>query len=108
MGVFYFPVGDLEEGKLKPVDMGGRDVLVTLVDGEAFAFSRQCPHEDSDLASAGQLVKGADGSPQLMCEGHSYCFDLRNGTCVAPKGGAPLSVLPVEEHEGAPHIKLEW
>jgi nitrite reductase/ring-hydroxylating ferredoxin subunit len=48
MGVSYIPVarvGDLMPGVMKEVDLGGRQVLLTLVEGKYFAFSRTCPHE---------------------------------------------------------------
>ena len=43
---------------MKEVDLGGRQVLLTFVEGKYFAFSKQCPHEEADLQSAGQLIDG--------------------------------------------------
>jgi 3-phenylpropionate/trans-cinnamate dioxygenase ferredoxin subunit len=107
MGVSFIPVariGELTAGAMKEVDLGGRQVLVTLIDGKYYAFSRQCPHEDADLKEAGQLLNG----PQLRCNNHSYCFDLKTGDCTLPKGGAPLTVLPAEERGEEICIRLEW
>ena len=106
MGVVYYPVaepGELAEGDMKPVDLGGREILVTMADGELFAFARQCPHEATNL-DTGEIMDG----PQLRCEGHNYCFDLRTGACVAPSGGPALAVLPLEEHAGKVCVRLEW
>jgi nitrite reductase/ring-hydroxylating ferredoxin subunit len=107
MGVSYIPVarvGELSAGAMKEVDLGGRQVLVTLVEGKYYAFSRQCPHEEADLKVAGQLLNGT----QIRCNNHSYCFDLTSGECTLPKGGAPLTVLPTEERGEEVCIKLEW
>lgn len=107
MGVTYIPVarvGELTAGALKEVDLGGRQVLLTLVEGKYVAFSRQCPHEDADLKSAGQLLPGG----KIRCTNHSYCFDLQSGECVLPKGGAPLTVLAAEERGEEICIRLEW
>ena len=75
MGVSYIPVarvGELSPGALKEVDLGGRQVLLAFVEGKYFAFSRQCPHEEADLKTAGQLL----GGRQIRCTNHSYCYDL--------------------------------
>jgi len=105
VGVTYIPVaepGEIKEGDLKPVDLGGREILVTMSDGELFAFARQCPHEATNLDTS--EVTG----DQIRCEGHSYCFDLRTGQCMMPAGGPALAVLPLEEHDGQLCVKLEW
>jgi len=107
MGVSYIPVarvGELSPGSMKEVDLGGRQILVAFVEGSYFAFSRQCPHEEADLKDAGQLLSGR----QLRCNNHSYCFDLNTGECSLPKGGAPLTVLPIEERGEEICIRLEW
>ena len=107
MGVSYIPVarvGELTPGAMKEVDLGGRQILVALVEGSYFAFSRQCPHEEADLKEAGQFLSGR----QIRCNNHSYCFDLQTGECSLPKGGAPLTVLPTEERGEEICIRLEW
>ena len=107
MGVSYIPVariGELTPGLMKEVDLGGRHVLLALVEGKYFAFSRHCPHEEADLKSAGQLFNG----DKLRCNNHSYCFELSTGECVLPQGGPPLTVLPVEEKGENVCIRLEW
>jgi len=107
MGVSYVPVarvGELTPGAMKEVDLGGRQVILTFVEGRYFVFARHCPHEEADLKEAGQLLDGA----KLRCNNHSYCFDLQSGQCTLPKGGPPLTVLPAEERGEDVCIKLEW
>src|SRR4030095_571294 len=105
MGVTYIPVarvGELAVGAMKEVDLGGRQVLLAFVEGKYFAFSRQCPHEEADLKT-GTLEGG-----KVRCTNHNYCFDLRTGECILPKGGPPLTVLPAEERGAEVCIRLEW
>ena len=67
MGVSYIPVaraGELTPGAMKEVDLGGRQVLLAFVEGKYFAFSRQCPHEEADLKTAGQLARWRQDSLQ--------------------------------------------
>lgn len=107
MGVSYIPVaraGELVPGSIKEVDLGGRSVLVTFVEGRYFAFTKECPHEGADLKTGGQLLKGM----KVRCSNHSYCFDLESGACVMPAGGPPLTVLPVEQRGEEVCIRLEW
>jgi 3-phenylpropionate/trans-cinnamate dioxygenase ferredoxin subunit len=105
MGVAYVPVarvGELGPGERKAVDLGGRSVVVTNIDGEYFAFGAQCPHEGAELELAD--ITGTE----LRCDGHSYRYDLRSGQCVMPPGSAPLAVLPVEQRDDDICIRLEW
>jgi len=109
MGVSYIPVariGELTPGAMKEVDLGGRQVLLAFAEGKYYAFARQCPHEEADLKEAGQLFNV--NGPQIRCNNHSYCFDLKTGDCTLPKGGAPLTVLPTEERGEEICIRLEW
>ncbi len=95
-------VGELAQGVMKEVDLGGRQVLLVLIDGKYFAFARQCPHEEADLKTG--TLEGAT----IRCSNHAYCFDLRTGECVLPRGGPPLTVLPTEERGEEICIRLEW
>ncbi len=105
MGVSFVPVsrvGAVPAGKMTPVEMGGRQLLLTHIDGRYFAFVRECPHEAADL-QAGQLV-----GTKVRCVNHGYCFDLTTGECDLPKGGPPLTTLPVEVRGEEICIRLEW
>ena len=105
MGVTYIPVaqtGELEPGQRKAVDLNGRPVVLTRVDNDYFVFSRYCPHESADLMN-GPIVAG-----KVRCDNHGYCFDLDTGECVLPRGGDPLTVLPVEERGDEVCIRIEW
>ena len=107
MGVSYIPVaraGELSAGIIKEVDLGGRAVLVTLVEGRFFAFTTDGPQYGADLRAGGHWLAGA----RIRCNNHGYCFDLRSGACLIPQGGTPLTVLPVEERGEEVCIKLEW
>ena len=51
-------------------------VMVTIADGELYAFQGVCPHDDVALADYGAL----DGT-EVTCRVHGYRFDVRNGRC---------------------------
>lgn len=105
MGVSYVPVsrlGELVPGAMKPIELGGRQLMLAHVDGRYFAFARECPHEAADLRM-GEL----DGL-RVRCVNHGYCFDLTTGDCELPKGGPQLTTLPVEVKGQEICIRLEW
>ena len=105
MAASYVPVarvGEILPGKMKPIELGGRQLLLAHTDGRYFAFARECPHEMADLQT-GELEKS-----QVRCMNHGYCFDLTTGACVAPQNGPSLTTLPVDVRGEEICIKLEW
>ncbi len=105
MGLSYVPVarvGELPPGKMKPIELGGRQLLLAHLDGRYFVFARECPHQAADLQT------GALEKSQVRCMNHGYCFDLTSGECLVPQGGPPLTTLPVEVRGEEICIKLEW
>lgn len=105
MGISYIPVAGVAElpaGALKEVDLGGRQVLLAFVDGKYFAFTRQCPHADTDLKM------GTLQGTQIRCNNLNYCFDLQSGKCVLPQRGPTLAVLPTEKRGEEICTRLEW
>ena len=104
MSVTYVPVAALDELvelKMKVVKVSGRDVIVTLVDGQPIAFDRYCPHE------GGYLEEGVIAHGSVYCDDHSWAFDVRTGACTQPVGGPKLGVLPIEEHDGHWCVRVE-
>ena len=51
---------------------------------------------------------GVIAAGKVRCDNHGYCFDLGTGECVLPKGGDPLTVLPVEERGDEVCVRIEW
>lgn len=72
------PISAITEA-LTPVEIEGRLVLVTRLDGEIIAFSGRCPHAGAELHEGGWR----DG--RVMCPMHAWKFDVRaGGICVWP------------------------
>jgi toluene monooxygenase system ferredoxin subunit len=71
-------LGDVTPGALRAFAVAGVTwpVMVTIVDGELFAFQGVCPHDDVSLAEYG-VISGAD----VTCRVHGYRFDVRSGRC---------------------------
>lgn len=69
---------DVVPGELRAFSVSGVTwpVMMTIVDGDLFAFQGVCPHDDVSLADYG-VIAGAE----VTCRVHGYQFDVRNGRC---------------------------
>jgi len=66
------------EGALLPVRIAGREILLTRVANELYAFARRCPHAAGDLC-AGGIHRG-----RVTCPDHGYKFDVATGRLIWP------------------------
>jgi NADPH-dependent 2,4-dienoyl-CoA reductase/sulfur reductase-like enzyme/nitrite reductase/ring-hydroxylating ferredoxin subunit len=67
-------INDLEDGEMKAVSAGdGKEILLTRIDGNYFAFGAHCTHYGGPLAE-GILCNGI-----IMCPWHHACFDAKTG-----------------------------
>lgn len=89
----YSPIGPLSDLKFDPgaaVVIGGREIALFPVDGDAanglHAIDGSCPHAGGPLAT-GDLVDG-----KIECLWHGWRFDLKDGSC-------PFADSPVQVHE---------
>jgi nitrite reductase/ring-hydroxylating ferredoxin subunit len=80
-------VGDLEPGQMMYVEVGEEPVCLINLDGEFYAISDMCTHEEASL-SDGEIV-----GDEIECPLHGGAFDIRTGQPVA----LPV-VVPVETY----------
>jgi nitrite reductase/ring-hydroxylating ferredoxin subunit len=86
--------GDLAEGAMQAVQVDGKRVLLTMVEGRAYAIGAICTHERSNL-DEGTLM-GYD----VYCPLHFSCFDVRTGEALAPPADRPTPVYAVKVEDG--------
>ena len=84
-------LSELPPGTAFPVDLGAdtETALVRTADGEVFAISDVCSHQEIPL-SEGDI----DGCT-LECYAHGSRFDLRTGVPLEPPAIVPVPVYPV-------------
>ena len=92
-------VDDLEPGSMMMVEVDGKPVLLANVDGEFYAVSDLCTHEEYNL-SEGSL----DGC-EVECPGHSAFFDLKTGDVIDGPAMDPLETYSVQIEDGAVFIE---
>ena len=84
-------LSDLPEGELIAVDVQGESILIANVDGNVYAISETCSHEEAQL-SEGFLV----GGTCLECPWHAGQFDLKDGTVIGAPPIVNLTAYAVE------------
>ena len=76
-------------GTVKFVSVGGKDLVISNVNGEFYAMDNSCTHEQGNL-SEGQL----DGDV-LTCPDHGAKFDVKSGKVLGgPDGDSPDVISP--------------
>jgi 3-phenylpropionate/trans-cinnamate dioxygenase ferredoxin subunit len=70
------PVAEVENGQMKAVKVGGREILLARVENTVYAASDICPH------MGGRLSRGALKGTVVTCPRHASQFDLRDGRVV--------------------------
>jgi toluene monooxygenase system ferredoxin subunit len=93
--------GDLWEGELTALGVGGREVmLVRLPGGELRAYQARCPHQGAALA------EGAFDGRYLECSAHCWRFDLATGRGVNPSS-CSLVCFPVDVRDEQIFVEVE-
>ena len=86
--------GELREGTMKRVDIGGRRILLANVAGRLYAVDDTCTHEEASLSTGvlkGELVK---------CPLHNSRFNVRTGEALEEPAEEDLRTYPVREEGG--------
>jgi glycine betaine catabolism B len=86
--------GDLEEGAMRAVQVEGKRVLLTMVEGKPYAIGAICTHERANL-DEGTLM-----GHEVYCPLHFSCFDVRTGEALAPPADRSTSVYAVKLEDG--------
>jgi 3-phenylpropionate/trans-cinnamate dioxygenase ferredoxin subunit len=76
--------GELEDGTMKEVLVGGKTVILANIGGSYYAADNHCPH------MGGKLSKGKLEGTVVTCPLHGSQFDLSNGQVVRWLKGAGL------------------
>ena len=64
---------DLQEGNLLKVEVRGKELVLSMVDGKVFAIENECTHQ------GGPLNEGELKGYGLKCPWHYAVFDVRDG-----------------------------
>ncbi len=79
---------DVPAGKMKKVNIGGKDILIANLNGEFCALNNKCPH------MGGSLAEGILEGGTVRCPKHGARFDLKAGTAIGKAQMGPLKFKP--------------
>ena len=81
---------DVPPGRTKAVVVGGKRVLICNVDGQFFAVSDVCTHDNEPLD------QGVLNDHQIECPRHGACFDVRTGKVLRLPAVQPIPTFAVQ------------
>ncbi|KYC45516.1 MAG: Sulredoxin [Candidatus Methanofastidiosum methylothiophilum] len=90
---------DIKNGTMKKFEIGGKEILISNIDGKYYAINNKCTHRNGDL-SQGKLEGNI-----VTCPKHGSKFDITTGKVLSgPK--IPLLKLKINDEERY-EIKIE-
>ena len=92
-------VGELGEGRVKPVTLGRTTVAMTCHQGQIGALDNRCPHQ------AGPLGEGSIENGLLRCPWHGWDYDPLTGK--APGYDDGVETFPVEVRDDGVYVGIE-
>jgi nitrite reductase/ring-hydroxylating ferredoxin subunit len=84
--------GELEEGAIQSVRVGGVGIALYKVGGEVYATSEMCSHDDCSLEDFGKIVEDA----QVECICHGARFQIQTGAVTRVPATVPLKTYAVK------------
>jgi nitrite reductase/ring-hydroxylating ferredoxin subunit len=92
-------VDDLEPGSMMMVEVDDKPVLLANVDGEFYAVSDICTHEEYNLS------EGSLEGNEVECPGHSAFFNLKTGDVTDGPAEEPIKTYSVQIEDGTVFIE---
>lgn len=85
---------EIQPGNVKFASVGGKDLVISNVNGTFYAMDNWCTHEQ------GNLSEGTLSTETLTCPEHGAQFDVRTGkVLVGPNGEAPETISPEKTYK---------
>lgn len=89
---------DLIEGQMQAIEVSGKRVLLTLVEGVTYALGAVCTHERANLD------EGTLDGHEIYCPLHFSCFDVRTGEALEPPAEKATPVYAVKVQDGTVYV----
>ncbi len=81
---------DVSEGKISVFSVEGKEIAISYVNGEFFAFLNSCTHMELPLD------EGCIEGTVIECPHHGAKFDLKTGKAIQLPAAAPLEIFKVK------------
>lgn len=80
---------EVQEGKLMHITAGGKEIVVTKLDGKYYAMDNVCTHAGADLH------EGELNNNELTCPWHGAKWDIKTGNLIT----FPQKLTPLQSHK---------
>jgi nitrite reductase/ring-hydroxylating ferredoxin subunit len=90
----------LAPGTMAGVEVEGKQILLSNLNGEVYAVDGVCTHEESRLAQGFMIEE------RVVCQLHLSQFDLRTGEVSNPPATEPLKRYNVKIEEGDIFVEI--
>ena len=91
---------DFLKGFMKPLDLGGKTIVIANVAGKLYAFDDRCTH------LGGHLSKGLLAENVVTCPLHGSQFDVTTGERKAGPARKPIVTYPAKVVNGEIFIEM--
>jgi nitrite reductase/ring-hydroxylating ferredoxin subunit len=80
---------EVQDGKLIHITAGGKEIVVTSLDGNYYAMDNVCTHAGADLH------EGEINNNELTCPWHGAKWDIKTGNLIS----FPQKLKPLQSHK---------
>lgn len=80
---------EVQDGKLMHITAGGKEIVVTKLDGNYYAMDNVCAHAGADLH------EGELNNNELTCPWHGARWDIKTGNLIS----FPQKLKPLQSHK---------
>jgi len=80
---------EVQDGKLMHITAGGKEIVVTKLDGNYYAMDNVCTHAGADLH------EGELSDNELTCPWHGAKWDIKTGNLIS----FPQKLKPLQSHK---------
>ena len=84
-------LSDLKPDEITGIEIASTRIALYLVDGQPYATSDMCTHQECPLSEEGEVVGG-----DVHCLCHGSKFNIRTGEVIDPPAMEPLPTYAVE------------
>ena len=81
---------EVAPGQIVFVQADGKDISLLNINGQFYAVSDVCSHEECNMSDGGELE-----GETIICPCHASAFDVRTGAVANPPATAPIETYPV-------------
>jgi nitrite reductase/ring-hydroxylating ferredoxin subunit len=95
-----FPLSDIPLGSMRPVTLGGKEVVICHTKEGIYALDNICSHAHA------RMCEGRLRATRIVCPLHGASFDIRDGKVLGPPAVVPLSTFQVRVVDGTIEVAV--